>query len=313
MSEIHISRVHCHLPEQRIGVQELAKSERFRNDVARLEREGGYEAIVIATQDTLTTLAIAAGKKTLEAEEIAAESIGMAIFCHQWEDEQFHRLSVFRIHEALGLPSRTPIFELKMPNGSSMIRAIDLAHDLLTARPQLQNVLVIGADKINTRVMPRRNSNSIFADGAAGLIVWRQPRGYRLLGPAISQFAPHFHDLQMLDAAAELNMQTTMRTATASALNEALAAAAVAGADIKLVATQNRAAASIDRIVASAGLDPNRVWTRNLSRLGSLPTVDIFINLTDGQTGLQLQAGAIALLLSIGIGASCDLMLVECR
>lgn len=310
MAYSFLSLPRYYIPQDSITVDELGKVERFTSDVDRLSTREAYERISVASTETLTDMAALVGQLVLEREQLAPDDIGAVIFCHHWEDEEWHRLHPFRLHSALRLPSHVEVLELRTGNSGTLIKAVDMAILMLRGEEVLQNILIIGSDKINRRLMPRRYRNQIFGDAAVGCIVSRRDLAFQIISRAMPTVFSSFNDLQVLDGQSEAAWMAEMQRAVGSSLPALLNATNIDRDSIAVVIVPNAGPSMLDRIASVTGISQQRIRAPSRSRVAHAATSDIFLNLSQVSESGELTTGMHILLLALGLGGSCHVMLL---
>ena len=153
--------------ESRIGLETLAKSERFTKDLDKLKGQG-YEQIQVAKGLSQVDMAIAAGKQALQRP--ASPSISHVFYCSYWGDENWGEFHCLKIHHQLGLAPDIVVTNVKSNNSTAIFSAFSLARLILQEKPD-KAVLVLSADKVDKRFVRRRFSAGVFGDGAAAVFL----------------------------------------------------------------------------------------------------------------------------------------------
>jgi 3-oxoacyl-[acyl-carrier-protein] synthase III len=292
------------IPETRLSLEELARTERFETDLPMLREAQRYEDIAVADGRTQTDLAIEAGMRLLSREGVCGRELGLVFYCHHWEDEEWHRLQPFRIHAALGLRRSVDTLELKTGNGGSVLKALGLAAGLMRGDPALDNVLVLGADKINRHVMRRRWGAQIFGDGASSILLRRHAGAFRVLVPHLSVTSPSFFDMSNFDRQMEATWLEDAKRSVAQLLRELQDSVTIAPARLDAVVTGNASPTILEQVLCAVEPFQPRIHAPSRRSMADAVTSDVLINLAMTVEAGALLPGSVVLLLSVARGAS---------
>ncbi|MGC7096124.1 3-oxoacyl-ACP synthase III family protein [Amycolatopsis lurida] len=144
-----------------------------------LERTGVRERHYAADDVSTSDLACIAVEKLYEGCQEKRASVGAVILGTSTPDHNFPSTAAI-VQGRMGL-GRAFAFDLSAAC-SGYVFSFVMAHSLLSADPNLDEVLVIGSDTISKVLYkPDRKTVTVFGDGAAATRVGRVPDGYGLL------------------------------------------------------------------------------------------------------------------------------------
>lgn len=164
-----VAAVDYHLPDRVLSNEDLS-AEFPEWSVEKIAAKTGVHRRHIAGDDEFASdLAIAAGRRLLEAHEIDPESIDYLIVCTQSPD-YFLPTTACIVHDGLGLRSDAGAVDLNL-GCSGYVYALGQAKGLIESG-QASRVLVITSDTYTKFVNPGDKSvRTIFGDGAAATLV----------------------------------------------------------------------------------------------------------------------------------------------
>lgn len=299
MNPIFLSGFQPVLPETRITLEELARTERFRAEVPRLTQDYGYAEVPVSARASALEMAIDAAGRTLAAEGIAPSEVDAVVYCHLWDTEDWQRLACFRIHDELGLARHCNVFEVRTSNSNGALQSLAVA-DAMIRSEQARTVLVLTADKVPTNFMPRRSGSRIFGDGACAFVVSSARPGWRLATPVRQRTLARHYKLREF-ASFESQMVLDNRTEVSALLVALFRDAAVRAEDIGLIVTPNYERRVWEWLFAAARLDAGAWQGQHLARNAHLPSADIPVNFA---AALPSAPKAPVLWLGVGIGSS---------
>jgi 3-oxoacyl-[acyl-carrier-protein] synthase III len=239
---------------------------------------------------------------------LAAGEVGAVLYSHQHEDRAWNRLGPFAIHQELELPSRCEVLEVRTGNSGSVLKSVHLARDLLCADPELKNILLIAADKVNHHVVRRKFGDVIWGDAAAAVVVKRTEDRFRLIGKPYSVVLPEFNTLPLFASGSEEAWSRSAAAGAADGLRAVLSDAGLKLSALDAVLTNNCSPALREAFARAANLPDNLVCAPTQCRVGTCTVTDILLNLN--AFAVTARTGDTIALVSLGLGASCHVQLV---
>jgi 3-oxoacyl-[acyl-carrier-protein] synthase III len=176
-----IAGIAFHLPQAVLDNDALARDfPRFQPD--KVKAKTGIERRHIAAADeTAGDLAIAAGRKLLAEQGVAADTIDYLIFCTQAPD-YFLPGTACLIHRQLGLKPEAGAIDINL-GCSGFVYGLGLASGLIGS-VQAARVLLLTADTYSKFIAcDDLGTRTIFGDGAAATLIEARPGGR--LGPFV--------------------------------------------------------------------------------------------------------------------------------
>jgi 3-oxoacyl-[acyl-carrier-protein] synthase III len=309
VDEVYLSVPTPYIPASSITIEDLARTERFSDDAERLREVERFDRISVAASETQTELAIAAGKAALEANSVDPSAVGLAFYCHHWEDEEWNHVHPFRIHHELGLSPATEVLELRTGNGGSLLRAVDVAARLMRADSGLGTVLLLGSDKVNRLVMRRRFGNHVFGDAAVGFLLSRSPARFALVGDVAGTTFSRFNNIPMFRGSQEDAWADALTTESTVMLERLLADHGLTRDDLAAIVATNSGPFLLERLLRAMGIPADRLAIPSRPTVAQAVASDAMINL--GLAGGAGKLGSHVLVTTHGLGGSCHLMLLR--
>jgi len=164
-----ISAIEYHLPASVLDNEQLS-AEFPEWSVEKISAKTGIDRRHIASETEFSSdLAIAAGRKLLDARGIDPTTIDYLIVCTQSPDYYLPSTACI-VQDALGIPTSAGATDITL-GCSGFVYALGLAKGLIESG-QVSNVLVITADTYSKFINPADKSvRTIFGDGAAATLV----------------------------------------------------------------------------------------------------------------------------------------------
>jgi len=174
---VGLSHIAHALPRRVVSSAEIAGTHGFEEEfvVSKL----GIASRHFASEDeTVSSLAIEAGKKVLAKAGLAPEQIDLLILVTQTPDYTLPHSSAL-VQNGLGLPKSTAAFDISL-GCSGFVYGLSVAQSLL-AQHEMKTALLITADTYSRLMAPDdRTTAPLFGDGAAAAIVTAETPLYRL-------------------------------------------------------------------------------------------------------------------------------------
>jgi 3-oxoacyl-[acyl-carrier-protein] synthase-3 len=186
---------------------------------------------------------------------------------------------------------------------TSMLGSLRLARSLLIAEPEVKKVLCISADRFPENARYEQAYNLI-SDGAAACLVSRDQQGFRLID------VHHITNGAMVDASDDETVGSYFNY-TCRLLEEALARAGIALADIRWVVPQNTNRKAWQILSSLLGLSKEQAYFPSMKTTGHVISADNIINLAALQSSGDLSPGDKILTFMAGYGSNWQCALLE--
>jgi 3-oxoacyl-[acyl-carrier-protein] synthase-3 len=307
-----LSAISYALPRERVTVEELEARGLIESGAARLRSLGFAHAYL--SDEPAETLAAGAVEQLLKANDVDPESIqalfyaGAIPLSHQARGSGGF-LDAFcypaaKLQYELGL-THAEVIGVGQAGCLGLIRAIDLARDWLSARPEARRVLAVSADVLPSG-SPREILYNVISDGACAALVERDAPRNRIL---VSRHTTKGYYWDPEARKAEI-IAAYFPTARHVVL-EAIAAAGLVTSDIDHIIPQNVSARSWEILLDLLDLPRARIYDTNIAAKGHVIAGDPLINLHDAQAEGRLVAGERLILFTFGFGANWGCMVLE--
>jgi 3-oxoacyl-[acyl-carrier-protein] synthase-3 len=291
-------------------VRELAHHGQLESAPELLE-EFGFSRVYTADVETPYSLALDAARTLMREQGIAAESIDILLYCgtpavafseggnasgsssHLDTTRRFQYPGT-RLQYDLGLECASTI-ALDQLACTSLFAAVRLARALCVAG-EAQRVLCVSSEFFPSGA-GREAIFNCTSDAACALIV--DANGERNRIRSAVQVTKGYY---WTDAMRNEIVASYFPTAR-HVIDVALQRAGWKASDVSVVLPHNVSARSWEILLGLAGIPRERLWDRNIARLGHTLAGDNFINLRDALDGGSVAPGDRVLLFSYGYGA----------
>jgi len=179
-TDVGIVGLGWYLPEKAVAAEELAAKEGME---AERCRRLGYGRITLAEEGQLPSeMAVLASRRALRDAGLGPEAVDVIIYCGAFKDHSRWQASNKVQAELEAFNSY--VFDLDQ-NAAGQAAALRLAEDLIRHEPEVNTVLICGAECFGTSLEGRRLGNSfLMGDGASAAVVRAGARGLRLRASA---------------------------------------------------------------------------------------------------------------------------------
>jgi 3-oxoacyl-[acyl-carrier-protein] synthase-3 len=321
MSTAHasIAGVAYAFPERSRSVRELAQAGHLESAPELLE-EFGFSRVYTAELETPYALALEAAQTLMREQSIAAESVDLLLYCgtpgvafapggsaadssSDIGTTRRFQYPATRLQYDLGLECASTI-ALDQLACTSLFAAVRLARALCAAG-EAQRVLCVSSE-----FFPRNaGREAIFnctSDAACALLVDASGDRNRILS-SVEVTKGYYWDCDSMRNEIVASYFPTAR----HVIDVALRRAGWNASDVSLVLPHNVSARSWDILLGLVGIPRDRLWDRNIARVGHTLAGDNFINLRDALDEESVKPGDRLLLFSYGYGAHWTALTIE--
>ena len=307
------------LPGQRRSLSDLALLGQLKSEPALLE-QFGFSHVYVADEETPYSLALTAAKTLLDEQNVAPASVDALIYCGT---PSLAFTPAGNVRDAAGRLATTQRFsypatrlqyDLELDRASTF--ALDqLACTSLFAAVRLARALVIAGEArrvlcVSSEFFPecagREAIYNCTGDAACAVLVEDGAERNRIV--ASMQVTKGYY----WDADALTNEIVASYFPTAKhVIGETLGRAGWSANDVTWVMPHNVSVRSWEILLGLAGIPRERLWCRNVARIGHTLAGDNFINLRDALGDGSVRRGDRLLLFSYGYGAHWTALAVE--
>jgi 3-oxoacyl-[acyl-carrier-protein] synthase-3 len=165
------------LPGQPISNATFITRHHLESTPAWIEsRTGITQRFMVTEGQTTATLATDAAREALSAAKVAATQIGAIVVATCTPDLTFPSVATL-VQAALGVPAGVPALDINAAC-SGFIAALSMANGMFATQPELEFVLVIGAETFSNVIdYADRGTCVLFGDGAGAVILKRNRAG----------------------------------------------------------------------------------------------------------------------------------------
>ena len=318
-STIGISGVAYAIPEQGRSLTELATLGQLKSEPALLE-QFGFSQVYVAEAETPYSLALTAAKRLLDEQKVAPASVDALIYCGT---PSVAFTAAGSVREAAGRLATTQRFSYpatRLQYDLELDRAATFALDQLActslfAAVRLARALIIAGEArrvlcVSSEFFPecagREAIYNCTGDASCAVLVDDGAERNRIV--ASMQVTKGYY----WDADALTNEIVASYFPTAKhVIAETLGRAGWSPNDVTWVMPHNVSVRSWEILLGLTGIPRDRLWCRNVARIGHTLAGDNFINLRDAMDDGSVRAGDRLLLFSYGYGAHWTALAVE--
>jgi len=314
-----ISGIAYALPAQRRSLRELAALGQLESDPALLEKFG-FSHVYVAEEETPYSLALAAATSLLHEFAVAPNSIDTLLYCGTPSvafaaagsavDAASHVSSTHRFQ----YPSTRLQYDLDLECASTL--ALDqLACTSLFSAVRIARALVATGDArrvlcVSSEFFPacagREAIYNCTADAACAVLVDHDAERNRILASAQTTKGYYWEGDAMRNEIVASYFPTAKHV-----IAETLHRAGWRPDDVTWVIPHNISVRSWDILLGLTGIPRERLWSRNIARIGHTLAGDNFINLRDAVSDGSVRPGDRLLLFSYGYGAHWTALALE--
>ncbi len=321
MSATHacIAGIAYAFPERSRSVRELARAGQLESAPELLE-EFGFSRVYTAEVETPYSLALDAAQTLMREQGIAPESVDLLLYCgtpsvafaeggrgadssSRIDTTRRFQYPATRLQYDLGLECASTI-ALDQLACTSLFAAVRLARAVCAAG-EAQRVLCVSSEFFPSSA-GREAIFNCTSDAACALVVDARGERNRILSSA-DVTKGYYWDCDSMRNEIVASYFPTAR----HVIDIALRRAGWNPSDVSLVLPHNVSARSWDILLGLVGIPRDRLWDRNIARVGHTLAGDNFINLRDAVDEQSVSPGDRLLLFSYGYGAHWTALTIE--
>ncbi|HEY9227869.1 MAG TPA: 3-oxoacyl-[acyl-carrier-protein] synthase III C-terminal domain-containing protein [Gemmatimonadaceae bacterium] len=300
-------------------MRELAERGQLESDAERLE-EFGFSHVYVADCETPYSLALDAATTLMNEQQVPPASVDLLIYCgtpavafarggdasdtsaHLASTRRF-RYPATRLQYDLGLECASTI-ALDQLACTSLFAAVRLAQ-VHCAAGEARRVLCVSSEFFPSDA-GREAIFNCTSDAACALLVDAEGERNRIVS-SVQVTKGYYWDCDAMRNEIVASYFPTAR----HVIDEALRRAEWDADDISLVLPHNVSTRSWEILLGLIGIPRERLWDRNIARVGHTLAGDNFINLRDAIDDGGVNAGDRLLLFSYGYGAHWSALMLE--
>ena len=307
---IGIGQLAYELPQTRCTVDELRRAGLVRSE-ADVLREFGFESVYI-DHDQQHGLRLAACRRVLEAGDVDPDDVEALLVYQGMQSSEvrepedvleFFRYPAARLRAELGLATASAL-GMSQQGCSGLLTSIELAARLLPSSPR-RAVLCVAGDSLPPQSMREIMFNAM-SDAAAALLVEKDAACNRIVH-VMQRVHPYYWDSPIRqDELMASYFPIAQRT-----ILECMDEAGLALSDIRWLVPHNVSRRSWEILARLLAFPEDRIWTKNIPRVGHTISCDHVVNLVDMAAEGALRPGDKLLLFTFGFGASWSCLVLE--
>jgi 3-oxoacyl-[acyl-carrier-protein] synthase III len=311
---VGISRVAYRLPRSRQTLAGLKRSGQIRSDVKFLDELGFKTCYLHREADGFDDLLIGASLEALSAARLSPAEIGtLFLYSGLTSDAprpgrrsllQRFRYPVAKLAHRLAL-TQANAMALSQQGCCGLLSAINLAAQAVQAEGAPRAALCVAGDVLPAGA-PREVMYNVMSDAAAAVVVERNsPRNHLITFHQLSQ--PSYWDSPHNERELIASYFPMAQRAICGAVEQAR----LRLSDIRWIVPSNVSLRSWTILAEMLEIPADRIWSKNIARIGHTVCCDHIINLADMDREGALQTGDYSLLFTFGFGASWTSMILR--
>jgi 3-oxoacyl-[acyl-carrier-protein] synthase-3 len=318
-ARIGIAGIAYAFPEQRRSLSELARRGQLESTPEQLEAFG-FSSVYVAECETPYSLALEAATTVMREQNVEPADVDVLLYCGtpsvafelggaardagaQIATTRRFQYPATRLQYDLGLESASTV-AIDQLACTSLFAAVRLARSLCAAG-EARRVLCVSSEFF-PQDAGREAIFNCTSDAACALLVETESERNRIVSSAQTTKG-YYWDCDAMRNEIVASYFPTAR----HVIDETLRRAGWKAADVSLVLPHNVSARSWHILLGLIGIPRERLWDRNIARVGHTLAGDNFINLRDALDDGGVRPGDRLLLFSYGYGAHWTALTLE--
>lgn len=302
-----------HLPANKFNVSNWAKEfGKDREFVEQMVKEHGLQNYFKAgPEDSIVHMCTAAVHKIMDRKEISPKEIDLVIYFHTVQTSiplppksiTTTIINTFRMVNAVG-------FSLAQLNCVSFIATLQTVKHIMTCRSNINNVLVIGADRAPSEQDRNIDGYQMESDAAIAAMVRRDCKRHRILSTGIAVDGEHYKGYQIRETQSEADTSLRMAYLTLYKLVRKTIEGHVELNRIEKILPHNVNPSGLRQIERCLRISDGKMFMDNISDKGHMYGCDGIVNLIDCE-GKYIHSDDYYLIISIGYGRTYGCALLQ--
>jgi len=307
---VGIAHLAYELPATRHTVDELHQAGLVRS-AAGVLRDFGFESVYVDDEQQ-HGMRLAASRRVLAESGVGPDDVEallvyqgvMSSEARESEDVlELFRYPAARLRAELGLATANAL-ALSQQGCSGLLTSIDLAARMLATSPR-RAVLCVAGDSLPPR-STREVMYNVMSDAAAALLVEKGAARNRIVH-VTQRVHPYYWD----SPARQEQLMASYFPIAQRTITECLDEAGLAFSDVRWLVPHNVSKRSWEILARLVAFPEDRIWTKNIARVGHTVCCDHVVNLVDMAAEGALKRGDKLLLFTFGFGASWSCLILE--
>ncbi|MGE7217395.1 3-oxoacyl-[acyl-carrier-protein] synthase III C-terminal domain-containing protein [Priestia koreensis] len=269
-----------------------------------------HELRQIMDSENLTTFDMVrkAMEKLIEKENISSDDVETIIFSHAMQSHPSGLAVLEDFKDQFSL-SDVPSITVSGMNCATTIMAFQLAQQKLM-KSDKKYALLLFAEKMYTPLMRKIEDMTILSDAAAVCLVTKEAAENKIIN--ISQFVDgSISNINNKDKEAFRWFQISYFLGIKKVLQQSLKALGRKKDEISMLVPHNVNVDTWDYVSRSLSIPLDRIYTKNIPKLGHANGCDLLINLEDVLKEKSLKKKDLYYLLSVGLGGTYGCIAIE--
>jgi 3-oxoacyl-[acyl-carrier-protein] synthase-3 len=267
------------------------------DEVEEFTRDSGIDRVYCASQETASDMAIKVARRLVRREPDLTDEINVVIHYHSTLNERVGSSTPGRIQHDAQLKN-TFGFSVDQKNDCGSIISLKIAAEMLAAEPNLNAVLLSGAEKLVAPYKRTFAKITVMGDSASAMVVRRGAKRCRLLGINVVDCAdwwdPYGYTQGQLSSYKE-----TVAERAAALVNETLENLRIRWDKVALLIPPNMNLSLLNAIGSRLDIRREKIYSRNIARYGYLMASDMVANLSTSLNEAAIRTGDVVVMLNI--------------
>ena len=271
-------------------------------EVEKFERQSGITGVYCAGEENSSDMAVRVGRQVLDNEPGLAKSVDAVICYHSTINEMASWSTACRVQYELGLKQAYG-FTVSQKAGNASLMALKVACELLSTEPDLNTLLLVGAEKL---VPPYRRvfgKMTAVGDSASAMVLSRGEPECKPLCFRMRDF-PEWWNPDEYDRARMASLIDFLAEQLTVLMHQVLDDLNLGREAVALFIPPNFSLALNRRVMEKAKIPPEKIYSENIRRFGHLLNSDLVVNLSTVRREGKVKSGDLVLVLNVGLGLS---------
>ncbi len=313
-TSIGIAALAYRLPRNKKSLEQLEEEKKITSPVSVLHDFGFRECYVQSNNESIEGLLLNSAEEVLRENKTTGDSI-TRIFLYSGinsanNQDEGNALNLFRypaaeLRHKLGLFNANAI-GLSQQGCSGLLSAIDLADQLLSnSNTQQESILCAAVDALPAGTK-REIMYNIMSDATAALVVTKNSEKNRIV-----YFHQEFQSYYWDTPQHENELLASYFPMAQRTIENAVKGAGLTMSDIKWFVPHNVSLRSWEILSKLLHTPMEKIWSKNISRVGHTVSCDHIINLVDMDKDGYLKKGDYLALFTFGFGANWSCLILQ--
>lgn len=312
---VGISHLDYQLPKSKYSLNQLEKSSRLISSAKLLSSFGFKECFISDPKLDFFNSLISSSRDLIKSSGLTPAEIDYLILYSGYSDYflsveketdsvlQIFRYPVSQAQELLGLQNASS-FAVSQQGCGGLFSTINIAYSLLNTSNK-KSVLSMAYGLLPS-MYPREVTYNLISDAVGSMLIQKNSPKNQIIH-FYQESKPYYWDSPQRENEIIASYFPVAQRAIQSCLSES----GVELSQVRWIVPHNVSLRSWKILSQLIGFPENKVWTKNISRIGHTISCDQIINLSDMEHQNDLRSGDLLLLFTFGFGANWSCVLLK--